>query len=28
MNRLTAEYQNGIAAEEFTDWLIKQIPKH
>jgi unsaturated rhamnogalacturonyl hydrolase len=27
-DRLTAEYQNGIAAEEFTDWLIKQIPKH
>ncbi len=27
-DRLSSEYQNGIAAEEFTDWLIKQIPKH
>lgn len=26
-DRLTSEFQNGIAAEEFTDWLIKQIPK-
>ena len=25
--RLTAEYQNGVAAKELTDWLIKQIPK-
>lgn len=25
-DRLSAEFQNGIAANEFTDWLIKQIP--
>ena len=26
-DRLNTDYQNGIAAKEFTDWLIKQIPK-
>jgi unsaturated rhamnogalacturonyl hydrolase len=25
-DRLSAEFQNGIAANEFTDWLIKQVP--
>ncbi len=25
-DRLSAEFQNGLAAKEFTDWLIQQIP--
>lgn len=25
-DRLSPEFQNGIAAEEFTDWLLKQVP--
>ena len=25
-DRLTNEFQNMVAAEEFTEWLIKQIP--
>ncbi len=25
-DRLTAKFQNGLAAKEFTEWLIKQIP--
>ncbi len=26
-DRLDASFQNGIAAKEFTDWLIKQVPQ-
>lgn len=25
-DRLTPKFQNGLAAKEFTDWLIRQIP--
>jgi unsaturated rhamnogalacturonyl hydrolase len=27
-DRLSAEFQNGLAAKEFTDWLIQQIPSN
>lgn len=27
-DRLSGEFQNGLAAEEFTDWLIRQIPSN
>jgi hypothetical protein len=25
-DRLNSSFQNKIAAEEFTEWLLKQIP--
>jgi len=27
-DRLSTEFQNGLAAKEFTDWLIQQIPSN